>query len=108
MLREALRVQVLEFGRTPRQLFRRKHPQRHAAGMPLVQGCVSLSTRSLRSMGARARSGNRPKSRPALSGAPPQQIKAAGGKEDAARQQRKQAGLRPDRQPSFAAPVGPA
>jgi hypothetical protein len=27
-LREALRVQMTEFGRTPRQLFQRRHPRR--------------------------------------------------------------------------------
>lgn len=28
VLREALRVQMMEFGRTPRQLFRKPHPKR--------------------------------------------------------------------------------
>lgn len=28
-MREALQVQMMEFGRTPQQLFRRKHPKKY-------------------------------------------------------------------------------
>ena len=31
VMREALRVQMMEFGRTPQQLFWRKHPKRRVA-----------------------------------------------------------------------------
>ena len=32
MLKEALRVQMMEFGRTPRQLFVKKHPKKRKVG----------------------------------------------------------------------------
>ena len=37
MLREALRVQMMEFGRTPRQLFTKPHPRRKV--LLLIFGC---------------------------------------------------------------------
>ena len=54
-MREALRVQMMEFGRTPKQLFRKPHPRRRVAvtggkpagacgcfgGPPPAQGCPS-------------------------------------------------------------------
>ena len=36
-MREALRVQMMEFGRTPRQLFRQPHPKRQVR--TAVQAC---------------------------------------------------------------------
>ncbi|KAL4452133.1 hypothetical protein ABPG75_007795 [Micractinium tetrahymenae] len=46
-MRDALRLQMMEFGRTPRQLFTRKHPKRRVlgrGGMMACLGCFALPT----------------------------------------------------------------
>ena len=42
MLREALRVQMMEFGRTPRQLFTKPHPRRRVCPcLPCLWPCCA-------------------------------------------------------------------
>lgn len=49
VMREALRVQMMEFGRTPKQLFAKPHPRRRVAGTggallnPFCGGCFGGS-----------------------------------------------------------------
>lgn len=47
VMREALRLQMMEFGRTPRQLFTRRHPKRKIAQSPLL-ACLACGPAQIR------------------------------------------------------------